>query len=112
MFIGIKDVERSIADGDSRLRKELERCESIEVDTLRELRTWGSFCDKSSADAGEIAPTQTKSVAAPAPHFTAGHTSFERIKEPITVRDPRVGRNDPCPCGSGKKFKKCCGARS
>ncbi len=22
---------------------------------------------------------------------------------------PRVGRNDPCPCGSGKKFKKCCG---
>lgn len=27
------------------------------------------------------------------------------------VRDtPKVGRNDPCPCGSGKKYKKCCGA--
>ena len=25
-------------------------------------------------------------------------------------RQPRVGRNDPCPCGSGKKYKKCCGA--
>lgn len=26
------------------------------------------------------------------------------------VRDaPKIGRNDPCPCGSGKKFKKCCG---
>lgn len=25
---------------------------------------------------------------------------------------PRVGRNDPCPCGSGKKFKKCCGSGS
>lgn len=25
---------------------------------------------------------------------------------------PKVGRNDPCPCGSGKKFKKCCGAAS
>ena len=24
--------------------------------------------------------------------------------------NPKVGRNDPCPCGSGKKFKKCCGA--
>ena len=24
--------------------------------------------------------------------------------------EPRVGRNDPCPCGSGKKYKKCCGA--
>ena len=23
---------------------------------------------------------------------------------------PRIGRNDPCPCGSGKKFKKCCAA--
>ncbi|MDT7520794.1 SEC-C metal-binding domain-containing protein [Rhodoferax sp. TBRC 17660] len=23
---------------------------------------------------------------------------------------PKVGRNEPCPCGSGKKFKKCCGA--
>jgi preprotein translocase subunit SecA len=23
----------------------------------------------------------------------------------------KVGRNDPCPCGSGKKYKKCCGAR-
>ncbi|EAX7120348.1 hypothetical protein AIW16_22500, partial [Salmonella enterica] len=22
---------------------------------------------------------------------------------------PQLGRNDPCPCGSGKKFKKCCG---
>src|ERR1035437_6632316 len=28
-----------------------------------------------------------------------------------TVRSgPKIGRNDPCPCGSGKKFKKCCGA--
>jgi len=30
---------------------------------------------------------------------------------PVTVRrkQPKVGRNDPCPCGSGKKYKKCCG---
>ena len=26
------------------------------------------------------------------------------------VKPPKVGRNDPCPCGSGKKFKFCCGA--
>jgi uncharacterized protein len=26
------------------------------------------------------------------------------------VRAAKVGRNDPCPCGSGSKFKKCCGA--
>ena len=28
---------------------------------------------------------------------------------PITREEPKVGRNDPCPCGSGKKYKKCCG---
>ena len=28
---------------------------------------------------------------------------------PIRRDTPKVGRNDPCPCGSGKKFKKCCG---
>jgi len=28
--------------------------------------------------------------------------------EQLRRRPPRVGRNDPCPCGSGKKFKKCC----
>ena len=24
-------------------------------------------------------------------------------------RAPKIGRNDPCPCGSGKKYKRCCG---
>ncbi len=28
---------------------------------------------------------------------------------PIRREAPKVGRNDPCPCGSGKKYKKCCG---
>ena len=27
----------------------------------------------------------------------------------IVVKEDKVGRNDPCPCGSGKKYKKCCG---
>jgi preprotein translocase subunit SecA len=31
---------------------------------------------------------------------------------PIRRDTPKVGRNDPCPCGSGRKYKKCCGAES
>lgn len=31
-------------------------------------------------------------------------------KKPEKRKDPKVGRNEPCPCGSGKKYKKCCGA--
>ncbi len=29
-------------------------------------------------------------------------------KTPIIRSEPKIGRNDPCPCGSGKKYKKCC----
>lgn len=32
----------------------------------------------------------------------------EQVKQP--VHSHKIGRNDPCPCGSGKKYKKCCGA--
>jgi hypothetical protein len=40
----------------------------------------------------------------PAPHTyaTAGHN------EATPAANKKVSRNDPCPCGSGKKFKKCC----
>ena len=30
-------------------------------------------------------------------------------KQPYVRPQPKIGRNDPCPCGSGKKYKKCCG---
>jgi preprotein translocase subunit SecA len=32
-----------------------------------------------------------------------------KIELPVRREAPKVGRNDPCPCGSGKKFKACCG---
>jgi len=31
------------------------------------------------------------------------------VIDPIRNNTPKVGRNDPCPCNSGKKYKKCCG---
>jgi uncharacterized protein len=51
-----------------------------------------------------------------APNVRALHAYwFERREDPIQSENkplrhsaPQVGRNDPCPCGSGKKFKKCC----
>jgi len=46
---------------------------------------------------------------------TVPDASVEEVQTPEEVRTPfvsekSVGRNDPCPCGSGKKYKKCCGA--
>jgi uncharacterized protein YecA (UPF0149 family) len=40
-------------------------------------------------------------TGAPAHHHPA--------PQPFVRAAPRVGRNDPCPCGSGRKFKRCCG---
>ena len=38
----------------------------------------------------------------------SGSQTSEAANQPAKAK-PRVGRNDPCPCGSGKKYKKCCG---
>ncbi|HLG17624.1 MAG TPA: preprotein translocase subunit SecA [Blastocatellia bacterium] len=51
---------------------------------------------------GRVAFTKANETA-----FAAGE---EEQAKPIRNKGPRIGRNDPCPCGSGKKYKKCCGA--
>ncbi len=55
-------------------------------------------------------------------HQLGEHALFRRVEDrlyytggsrlapaPYRHEGPRVGRNDPCPCGSGRKYKKCCG---
>ncbi len=59
------------------------------------------------------AATQTTVTTSGASEAPAAAPAEEEIKLPaITIRreTPKVGRNDPCPCGSGKKFKNCHGA--
>ena len=46
--------------------------------------------------------TEQQRAAAQAPQ---GEQKVKQIK----LEQPKVGRNDPCPCGSGKKYKKCHG---
>ena len=49
------------------------------------------------------APPKREQVAKPAESVPDGSAP------PAARRSDKVGRNDPCPCGSGKKYKKCCG---
>jgi len=37
-----------------------------------------------------------------------GYEGASHFPQPVVRVEPKVGRNDPCPCGSGKKYKKCC----
>jgi preprotein translocase subunit SecA len=41
--------------------------------------------------------------------ITSGGTTIAPDRQPIRRNEEKIGRNNPCPCGSGKKYKKCCG---
>jgi len=62
-------------------------------DTVEELSGWHCFAEHDSEDREEWRQPDELDHILSEPH----HNPFKRI-----------GRNDPCPCGSGKKFKKCC----
>jgi hypothetical protein len=113
VIVGPSTVERSIAEGDARFRRELEHCRATGVhDTVEELSRWAAFRqDDELSDyrfevPAEFWTTNDRDI------FSAA-VREENAGEPLTIRNtgPKVGRNDPCPCGSGKKFKKCCGTR-
>ncbi len=53
-------------------------------------------------EVGQFAMAERQRAAAQAPQ---GEQKVKQIK----LEQPKVGRNEPCPCGSGKKYKKCCG---
>jgi len=58
--------------------------------------------DRLFAEAGDLIPVCVLDIA---DYWRAARTAPMRQSS-----GPKTGRNDPCPCGSGKKFKKCCGA--
>ena len=58
------------------------------TDVIQETRWWGGFQQASAKTASPLAG---------------------RVAKPYYFQ-PKVGRNDTCPCGSGKKYKMCCGA--
>ena len=67
--------------------------------------------------AGEIGPDGDGFTSEPPPNVAAGGANrggATTSTAPVAVQQrvvyEKVGRNDPCPCGSGKKYKKCHGA--
>ncbi len=65
-------------------------------DTITELSHWAGFREKDPEEERRRERT------------AARHDQDRGLRLPI--RSTKVGRNEPCPCGTGKKFKKCCGA--
>jgi len=72
------------------------------------LTTLSKSAKSSGPDTGGAAGFDRFSApSSPAPKLD--DSSAPKVATPVVREAPKVGRNDPCPCGSGKKYKKCCG---
>jgi preprotein translocase subunit SecA len=63
-----------------------------------------------AAAAAQNAAQQPQPVPVGAPPPGMDLQQAPQAPAPVRRDVPKVGRNDPCPCGSGRKYKKCCGA--
>ena len=102
-FIDLGYVKETLARGKERTLRDLrgDRKRQFIEDTIKDIGWWACFHDL------EKVSSVTSSLDIKEERKGTGFRDPGKIA-PATV-EKKVGRNDPCPCGSGKKFKKCCG---
>ena len=74
-------------------------------DAIAEMEWWASFHPEDSR------PKELPKLdfPLPPPPLPGPDWDSDYVAPQPYTREPKIGRNDPCPCGSGKKYKKCCG---
>ncbi|MFN5756075.1 MAG: preprotein translocase subunit SecA [Planctomycetia bacterium] len=93
---------------DERVTDIVYRIEQVEDDSLKStFRETAAIHAEAPSAAELVAQSSSQAVESAAPSQAA-----DVNVEPIRNLGTKVGRNDPCPCGSGKKFKNCCGKSS
>jgi len=96
--VGLEGIERDIA-APQQWRRE---GHTLITDAIGEMEGWACFHDD---DSGLTEPPKIQApISQPPPSRPT-----EYVAPKPFIREPKIGRNDPCPCGSGKKYKKCCG---
>jgi preprotein translocase subunit SecA len=86
----------------------LDRIDTTTVRTLFNLQVVSEQAPEQLQQRRQRRPT---SMTFTGPNQTASAAGEEAARTKTVTRDqPKIGRNEPCPCGSGKKYKKCCGA--
>ena len=100
-YIRLENVERDLEVGKDRLLARLANNPDLRLveDTVAEMGSWACFREEKEtrSQAATRSPANLNSTPA------AGPPQLKKA-------GPKTGRNEPCPCGSGKKYKKCCGA--
>ena len=84
-----------------------EMIEAIKVDVVKLMMNLRQQKDLRRAEQAKITNTALQAIRS----VDGGQSTLENPDVDRTVRreEPKVGRNDPCPCGSGKKYKNCHG---
>jgi preprotein translocase subunit SecA len=95
---GLEEIERDLAAPKPWRHERL----CLITDAINEMEWWAGFHREDSQ------PEKLPKLQAPLPPPPAPAPASYTAPQPF-VRQPKIGRNDPCPCGSGKKYKKCCG---
>jgi hypothetical protein len=72
------------------------------TDAIAEMEHWACFGQE------DWAPPEPSEAQIPLPQSPTP-VSVDYVAPKPYVREPKIARNEPCPCGSGKKYKKCCG---
>src|SRR5215208_3912773 len=91
-----RDLGRTLADPERMAGFHYDRIGPLE-DAIGELSGWYAFSDAAQQD-------QARRTTSPG----HGRLAYADLPQPVVDPFKGAGRNDPCPCGSGKKFKKCC----
>ena len=105
-IVDFRFIESQIKAGEDTVKKTLEHCLPTGMpDTTAELSDWAAFQEE------PLRPrSKPKALPSSDPLPRRQLDDLVRTKPVTTIRvDAKVGRNDRCPCGSGKKYKKCCG---
>jgi len=87
------DVEGSIREPDEESRRHFSEDEEVAASYTRRCEVCGN----------EQSYTASEPFAG-----NDEHGWDDLLREPYVRSEPKIGRNDPCPCGSGKKYKRCC----
>ncbi|HEX3281125.1 MAG TPA: preprotein translocase subunit SecA [Pyrinomonadaceae bacterium] len=88
-----------------------EMLDRIDTNTIRSLFNLQVVAEQPPEAIQRRRPARSTSMTFTGPNQGAAAAGEEAGKVKTVVRDqPKVGRNEPCPCGSGKKYKKCHGA--
>jgi hypothetical protein len=97
----LEGIERDLVAGKPSSRERY----SIVTDAIKEMEPWSSFHPEYSKP--EWLP-EAQAPLPPAPGRPPAPSPESYVAAQPFIREPKIGRNDPCPCGSGKKYKKCC----